>query len=240
MRRRRTRFVSCTRICFRPSCERGDLCRAQRRIISKFPDRRIGKPRRHRSCFHGVTNRIRERPRLLVALEWHGRNGASPVATLAVPLKNRKNVAIKHWRLSPGPFLFIGTPEQARQDGQHENRTQYSRYFHAKCHRWSLGPRRTHSTAVALTVYYWRDSAAGCSHEKRKPLFSRNCAARSPGAGTTIGCMAPRINESHLLSARHAISLLSHCRRRQRAPQRCASVAREHPEIVWWCEGPPI
>ena len=140
----------------RPCRECGDFCCAERRIIRKFPDRRIGKPRRHRSSFHRLANRCAERPRLFVGFERHGRDRALAVATLAVPLQDGKNVAIESGRRSPGRILFVRTIGQMRQSCERRNGAQHHGWLQRKRHDRSLDrgasfvqPRRHQSTISA-------------------------------------------------------------------------------------------
>ncbi|HEX8838609.1 MAG TPA: hypothetical protein VF748_16830 [Candidatus Acidoferrum sp.] len=71
------------------------------------------------------------------------------MATLAVPLKNCKNVAIEGWWLWFRSFLFMRIPKQARQDAKRKNRAQYPGYFYAKSHHPALKPRRKRFSAAA-------------------------------------------------------------------------------------------
>ena len=83
---------------FIPIRNRGDLSSGQRRIIRKFSIPRIGKPGWHHLHLHRSRNLSRQWPSLFISHQRHGRRLTGAMATLAMILKNRKNVFIKSRR----------------------------------------------------------------------------------------------------------------------------------------------
>ena len=84
----------------------------------------IGKPRRHRACGAETHDLGGEARNLLIGFERSGGDARSAMASLAMLLKNRQNIAIKSWmngeRLRAGSVLL--GPEAYAEDQQDARR----------------------------------------------------------------------------------------------------------------------
>ena len=72
-----------------------DLITGKGRVILKFADAWIGKPRRHSALNYGVGDRLRQRLNLLIRFQGHRTYFASSMTTLTVAFENRQDVAVK-------------------------------------------------------------------------------------------------------------------------------------------------
>src|SRR5438445_13755132 len=94
----------------RPGHERDDLRCAERRIVRKMSNARIGEPRWHRFFLCRLADCPGEKLGLPIALERHGRNAPVAVADLAMLLENRQHLPIKgSW--SSGMLSRTGIPD---------------------------------------------------------------------------------------------------------------------------------
>src|ERR1700683_2412787 len=80
---------------FCPGLKRMDLITGKGRVILKFADAWIGKPRRHSALNYGVGDRLRQRLNLLIRFQGHRTYFASSMTTLTVAFENRQDVAVK-------------------------------------------------------------------------------------------------------------------------------------------------
>src|SRR5207237_6066013 len=118
-------FVARWCVGFRPGRKGGDFRRAQGRIVRKFSDRWISKPRWHGFLLHGVPNRASVRLRPLIRFKRHRSDRGCAMATLAVMLKNWQNVTIKRWRGSAILMRGCAATSDAERTKQTDNHSNY-------------------------------------------------------------------------------------------------------------------